>query len=73
MRVNATVKPNSKVELVENASDGLAVRVKAPAVDGKANEATVKLLAKYYSVSKTRVRIVRGATSRRKVIEISGL
>ena len=40
------------------------------AIDGGANEAVVKLIAEHYSTAKSRVRVVRGHTSRIKQIEI---
>ncbi len=70
MRANILVKPNSKIDSVEKAGDELVVRVKARAVDGKANEAVIKLIAEYFDMPKTRVKIIRGLTSRRKTIEI---
>jgi uncharacterized protein len=48
----------------------LRVRLTAAPVDGAANEALVALLAGRLGVSKRRVVIVRGATSRQKVVEI---
>ncbi len=50
----------------------LEVRVKAPPVDGKANEALRKLIAKRAGVPKSRVTIVRGEKSRRKLLAIDG-
>ena len=40
------------------------------AIDGAANDAVVKLIAEHYSTAKSRVRVVRGHTSRIKQIEI---
>jgi uncharacterized protein (TIGR00251 family) len=48
----------------------LKVRVAAPPEDGKANEALVRLLAKVLGVGRTKVRIVAGASSRMKTIEV---
>lgn len=48
------------------------VRVTAPPVDGKANAALIRLLAKEYGVPKSRIRIVQGETSRDKVVELPG-
>jgi uncharacterized protein len=48
------------------------VRLAAPPVDGKANAALVEFLAEYYGVPKRNVRIVAGASSRRKRIVIEG-
>jgi uncharacterized protein len=62
------VKPGSKKgPLVEVAEDGeLTIYVREPAVEGKANEAVVRLLAKHFDVPRSRVELVSGATSRVK-------
>lgn len=70
VKIRVQVKPNSKTDLVEEAGDELVARVKAQAVDSKANEALIKLLSKHFKVPKTCIKIVRGATARRKLIEI---
>jgi len=70
MKIAITVKPGSKNDAVEKVGDELIVRTKARAIDGRANEAVVKILAKHFDVAKTRVRIVRGLTGRRKFVEI---
>ena len=51
----------------------LIVRVTAPPVDGRANEAVTRLLAKRLRVARGAVKIVRGQRSRRKLIEVGGL
>lgn len=73
MLVSAYIKPNSrKGPLVEPQEDGsLVVYVREPAVDGKANKALMALLAKHFDVPKTSITIIRGHTSKHKVIEIS--
>lgn len=48
----------------------LTVRVKTPPVENAANEATIRLIAKTIRVPRSKVRILRGARSRDKVIEI---
>jgi uncharacterized protein len=62
------VKPGSrKGPLVETGADGeLTVYVREPAVEGKANEAVVRLLAKHLGVAPSRLDLVSGATSRVK-------
>ena len=64
------VKPNSKTNSVKKTADGYVVHTKARAIDGKANGAVVKLLAESFGVPKTRVRLVRGRTTRHKIFEI---
>ena len=51
----------------------LKVRVSAPPVEGEANEALERLLAKVLKVSKSSLRVVSGTTARLKQVEISGL
>lgn len=51
----------------------LKVRVRARPVEGEANEALIKLLAKALGVSKSAVAIQRGGQSRTKMIDIAGL
>ncbi len=51
----------------------LKVRVSTPPVEGKANEALERLLAKVLKVAKSSVRVVSGATARLKQVEITGL
>lgn len=72
MRYSVTIKPNSrKGPLVEVCEDGsLLVYVREQAVEGKANDALVKLLAKHFGVSKTSVVIAKGHASRYKIVEI---
>ncbi len=71
MRIKVKVKPGSKREEVKELSPHyLEVRVSAPPEKGKANERVIELLAKHYGVRKSAVRIIRGETSREKLIEI---
>ena len=53
--------------------DALRLSVAAPAQRGKANEAVIRLLAGALGLPRQRLSIVRGQTSRRKVIAIEGL
>lgn len=72
MRVEVKVKPGAKFEKVEAQPDGsLRVWVKAPPVDGKANEALIRALADHYDVPRSRVAILRGTSSRTKSVEIT--
>ncbi|BBY83820.1 DUF167 domain-containing protein [Mycolicibacterium pulveris] len=66
------VKPGSrKGPLVETGDDGsLTIYVKERAVDGKANEAVVKVLARHLGVAPSRVRLVSGRTARIKRFRI---
>jgi len=65
-KIEIKVVPNSNVEEII-AAEPLIIRVKEPPAKGKANKAVVKLLSKYFNAN---VRIVSGAKSRRKIVEI---
>jgi uncharacterized protein YggU (UPF0235/DUF167 family) len=71
MRIVVRVKPgSSKGPLIEQDGEDLVVFVTEKAIDGKANDGVVKLIAAHYGVAKSRVRVVRGHTARIKQIEI---
>ncbi len=72
MKISVHIKPNSRhrEEVVKNDDDTLTVYVKAPAIEGRANAAAIKLLAKHFKVASFKVKLVRGATSKYKIFEI---
>lgn len=73
-RITVRLTPRaSREEVVGFRDEVLVVRVSAPPVEGAANEALVRLLAKRLRVAKGAVRITTGDTSRTKVVEIDGL
>jgi len=61
--------PRNKVVLLDDGS--LKVFVSAPAVNGRANEAAIKLVAKWAGVPPGAVSIVVGHRNRRKTLQIS--
>lgn len=70
MRINVRVIPRAKVNKVEPQPDGsIRVHTTVAPADGEANAAVIKMLAKHLGVPKTSIMVVRGATSRDKVIE----
>ena len=65
------VKPGTSQEKMVVAEDGsLVVYLRAKAHDGEANKALMKVLAEHFGVAKSRIKIVRGQSSRQKVIEV---
>lgn len=69
-RIIITVKPGSSQEKITQISQNeLIVYLRAKPHDGEANASLIKLLAKYYSIPKTSIRISSGAKSRHKVVE----
>jgi uncharacterized protein len=74
VRFDVRVQPRaSRSEVAGEQEGALRVRLAAPPVNGAANDALVELLAKLLHVAKRDVRIVTGATSRRKLVEIDGV
>ena len=61
-----------KSEFVGEHGGRIKLRLAAPAVDGKANEALVEFLAGYFGVPKRNVRIASGLKSRQKRVIIDG-
>ncbi len=73
MRITVRVKPGSKKGPLVEANDDatFTVFLQQRAVDGAANEGLVEILAKHFGVSKSRVTIEAGFTSRIKRVDIS--
>jgi hypothetical protein len=70
VKIQVKVKPNSKTEEVSQERDSFVVKVREPPKEGRANQAVIKLLAEYFSVPQSQVRILSGFKSRNKVIEV---
>ncbi len=70
-KINIKVIPNAKKAKVVEEDQRLKVYVNSPAVDGKANESVIRILAEHFGVRKSTVKIVRGHFLREKVIELS--
>jgi uncharacterized protein (TIGR00251 family) len=67
------IQPGAKkTELAGLHGDALKIRLAAPPVDGKANEALVKFVAETLGLPKSAVSLKSGQTSRRKVLEVTG-
>jgi uncharacterized protein (TIGR00251 family) len=70
MRISVKVKPNSNIEEVTQDKEGYLVKVKDPPKEGKANRSVILLVAKYFKMPPSSVRIISGSASRNKIIEI---
>jgi len=71
MRIKLRVVPNApKSEIIGPYGDALKVKIKAPPLDGKANEEVIRLFAELHKVPRSCVKIVGGETSRDKLIDI---
>lgn len=73
-RISVRVTPRANRDEIAGERDGtLLVRVKAPPVDGRANDAVCRVIAKRLGVGVRNVSVVRGAGSREKVIRVEGI
>ncbi len=71
LRLSLYVQPNApKTLLVGEYNGALKLKVNAPPVDGKANKEIIAFFAKYLSLSKSSICILRGETGRLKLMEI---
>lgn len=65
------VKPNAKDSSLTEGEDGVwQARLKAPPVDGKANQELIKLIAKHFGCPKSSVSIRSGASGRMKLVRV---
>ena len=72
MRFSIKVVPRAKQIGVVPAAEGTwVVRVREPAVDGRANVAVIAALAEHFNVKARAVTIVHGQTSRRKLVAVN--
>lgn len=73
VRLHLHIQPRaSKTEIVGVHGDALKIRLAAPPVDGAANEALIRYIAKTLAVPRTAVALHAGASSRRKTVEVQG-
>lgn len=72
--VSVRVVPRSSNEGVAGFEGGVVrIRLNAPPVEGKANEALVRFLAKTVGVPKSRITLVSGERGRSKIVRIAGV
>jgi uncharacterized protein (TIGR00251 family) len=72
--LSVRVQPRARREEIVGLREGvLVVRVRAPALEGRANLALCRLLAGRLDIAPSRVSVVRGERAREKVVRIAGL
>ena len=71
MKYNVRVQTRSSREEIVMSADGtLKAYLNVRPVEGKANEALRELLAEEFHTAKSRVKIIKGARSKDKVVDI---
>jgi len=70
-RLAVKVTPGAREEAVSLAEDGVLVKVRAPADKGAANDAAIVLVARAMGLAPSRVTLLRGGTSRQKLLRVT--
>lgn len=74
MKLNVTVISNAKnPEVIKIDENNYKVKVDAPAIEGEANRRLLEILADYFKVSKSSIKILRGLKNRNKILCIDNL
>lgn len=73
--IEVKVEPRSSQRGIACVMDNNVLKVKltSPPVEGAANEQLIEVLAEQLKVKRSQVKIIRGLSSKRKVVEISGI
>jgi uncharacterized protein len=69
-RLALRVTPGARVQGVSVAEGRVEVKVRAKPQDGAANDAVIELLAEALGTAPSRITLLRGATSRDKLVQI---
>ncbi len=67
---NVRVTPHARQNKVVECDGVLRVYTTTAPENGRANDAVVKLLAEYFNVPKSRIKIIKGLTSRDKIVTV---
>jgi uncharacterized protein YggU (UPF0235/DUF167 family) len=70
-RLGVKVRPGAREETVVFTVDTVLVKVRAPADKGAANAAVVQVVARALGLAPSRVTLLRGGTSRSKLLQVS--
>ena len=74
MTLTIQTTPNApRSQIIGWQGDRLKVKVKAPAVEGKANAELIRFLAECFGLRSSAVTLLRGETARLKVVRIDGV
>ena len=73
--IEVKVEPRSSKKQITGIMDNTILKVKltAPPVDGSANEQLIELIAETTGVKKSQIKIIRGLSSKRKLVGITGV
>ncbi len=70
MKISVKVKPQAREDKVEKIGlNDYVVWVKAKAIEGKANQAVIKILSEYFDIAKSKLVLIKGTKARDKVFK----
>lgn len=70
MYISVQVHTKSKNPKIENRDDVIYVYVREPALEGKANQAVIKALAKFLKIKKNKIILIKGLKVKNKIFKI---
>lgn len=71
MIIKVKVFPNSKSqEIIQKSENGFEIKVKALPIKGQANKEVSQVLASYFNVPESEIRLIKGFKQRNKIFEI---
>jgi len=74
VRLDVSVQPrSSRNQVVGEQNEALKIKLTAPPVEGEANAALVDFLSHYLKLPRKDIKLIKGETSRHKIIEIMGI
>ena len=73
--IEVKVEPRSSQKGIAGVMDNHVLKIKltSPPVEGAANEQLIEVIAEALKVKRSQVKVIRGLSSKRKVVEISGV
>jgi uncharacterized protein YggU (UPF0235/DUF167 family) len=72
-RLEIVAKPGARIETIGRRNGAVVVAVRERAVDGRANDAILRAVAAWLGVAPSRVTLIRGAGTRRKLLAVDGI
>jgi len=74
LNIQVQIQPGSSKDQIIGLHNGrLKIKISAPPVGGKANQDLIEFIAKALGVSKSKIEIVKGRTSKLKTLKISAI
>lgn len=74
VQISLYIQPNaSKTEIIGEYNGALKIKIKAPPLEGRANDEIIAFLSKALNISKSKIEIIKGDRSRLKKILIHSL